>query len=119
MQDILGHLQSDPLMVNYFGVAASFLKAMSRPNTDDFQFLNEHEWRIVHTLPQQNQQRIIATNVPRRNTGFQSAEPKFASWFSLTISHETAACSDQRIVSWLSQAPGRPIFLTLAECQHF
>ena len=75
MQDILGHLQSDPLMVNYFGVAASFLKAMSRPNTDDFQFLNEHEWRIVHTLPQQNQQRIIATNVPRRNTGFRSAEP--------------------------------------------
>jgi hypothetical protein len=38
-----------------------FMKAMSTPNSDDFAFLDEHEWRILHTDRQVTKKRIIAT----------------------------------------------------------
>jgi hypothetical protein len=44
--------------------AASFLKGMSHPSTDDFAFLDEHEWRIVQTDSVVSAGRIVATGLP-------------------------------------------------------
>jgi hypothetical protein len=41
-----------------------FLKAMSNENTDDFAYLDELEWRIVHTDHQVKAGRLVASSVP-------------------------------------------------------
>jgi hypothetical protein len=43
----------------------SFLKAMSSYGTDDFVFLEEHEWRIVHTFRQQENGNIRPSGTTR------------------------------------------------------
>ena len=46
-------------------LAASFMKGMSNPGTDDFAFLDEHEWRIVHTDAAVAAGTIVATALRR------------------------------------------------------
>src|SRR4029453_2253827 len=45
--------------------SASFMKGMSTPGTDDFTFLEEHEWRIFQTDRKVTDGRIVATNLER------------------------------------------------------
>jgi hypothetical protein len=52
-------------LVNLFAMGASFLKAMSDPNSDNFKYIEEHEWRIVHTHHQQQRGRLSATGASR------------------------------------------------------
>lgn len=44
---------------------AGFIKAMSRPDSDDFAYLDEHEWRIIHNHLQQKAGRIVQTGLSR------------------------------------------------------
>lgn len=39
----------DPDLGRFFAQNSAFLKAMSDKNTDNFVYLNEQEWRIIHT----------------------------------------------------------------------
>ena len=55
---------ADQLLQNFF-VPISYLKAMSSPGSDDFQNLDENEWRIVHTDRLQQQGLFISTGKER------------------------------------------------------
>ncbi|HKO53339.1 MAG TPA: abortive infection system antitoxin AbiGi family protein [Polyangiaceae bacterium] len=39
----------------------AFMKGMSRPRKDDFAYLDENEWRIVHTFDQVTKGQLVAT----------------------------------------------------------
>jgi hypothetical protein len=43
----------------------AYMKPMSTPNSDDFAFLDEHEWRIVQSGPQIDAGRIVRTGLDR------------------------------------------------------
>jgi len=119
MRMINEYLQgSDSLTHGFFGLIAAFVKAMSNPNSDDFQFLNENEWRIVYTQYQQKENRIIATGLTRP----QYRVPVGPADVRLIVfpddSTRATACSDERVVSCLA-GKGRPMLLTIEECEHF
>lgn len=45
-----------------FSVPLAFVKAMSKPSADDFEYLDENEWRIVHTYRIEERGLIVPTN---------------------------------------------------------
>jgi len=62
LREPIKNLQNTDLF-SFFGVNCSFLKAMSDKNTDNFAYLDEQEWRIVHTYKQVELKNIQKTGV--------------------------------------------------------
>jgi len=104
-----------PLIHAYFGMNVSFVKAMSNPNSDDFQFLNEHEWRIVYSERQQQENRIVATGLPHPKYRVSVTAADLRLLVFPDPHTRTAARSDPRINSWLRGSAGLPILLTIEE----
>jgi len=99
-------------------VNSAFLKAMSDKNTDNFIYLNEQEWRIIHTFPQLELKNILKTGVDRpeyriplklddiRLLVFPDDRTR-----SLALAH--ADLTDLRQAGWV------PPLLTVEECGQF
>lgn len=96
----------------------SMLKGMSRPGTDDYEYIDEHEWRIPQSQGQCDTGRLLknepgaippyfVTLMPRdvRMVVFPDAETR------------RIALQDAAITSWLSDAENMPPMLTIAECE--
>jgi len=52
---------ASPAVENYLAVNAAFLKPMSTATTDDFSYIDENEWRIVHTHRGEEKGSIVKT----------------------------------------------------------
>jgi hypothetical protein len=102
-----------------FKIMIHFMKAMSNPNSDDFRYLDEHEWRIVQTDTQIQANRIDITGIARPALRV----PVPAGDLRLVVFPDdqtrARARSEARIAPWLNHAQRPPILLTLEECQHF
>lgn len=104
----------------YLAVNCSFIKKMSDPNEDNFEYLNEQEWRIVHTYFQEEAGKLVPTGV---------AKPPYLIPVPLgdvrivvfpDDQTRTKARSDDRLRAWFQDPPSsNPILLTLQECGYF
>jgi hypothetical protein len=91
-----------------------FLKMMSNKGTDDFEFLDEHEWRIVYTDDQEKQGTIRKTDVerPLYKIPFQPHDLKFVVFPDL---HTRALALKDPSLRELLICP----CLTIEECLNF
>ncbi len=109
-----------PDLIAYFGVNASFIKNMSDPGKDDFTYLDEQEWRIVHTHRQTHSGALVATGLskPPYRIPVQQGDVRiivFPDDQTRVMAH-----GDSRLQRWLqAPTPLKPILLTLQECEHF
>ena len=111
---------NQPTLVEYFSVNLSFIKNMSGPNKDDFTYLNEQEWRIVHTYSQEESGNLVSTGVqkPRYRIPVQLADVRLVVFPDDKT--RTDARSDPKLNSWFQDpAALSPILLSLEECGHF
>lgn len=122
IQAVLNELQklSQSELVNHFSVNAAFVKGMSDKNTDNFLYLNEQEWRIVHTHAQVDMRNIRATGLPR--PAFRI--PLGVSDIRVVVFPDdrtrNLATSDSRLASLLPNSDGKnPVLLTVEECSEF
>ncbi|MEX0727135.1 MAG: abortive infection system antitoxin AbiGi family protein [Planctomycetaceae bacterium] len=121
-QEILNVLKSldRPEIVEYFSVNSAFIKNMSDLNQDDFTYLNEQEWRIVHTYKQVTAGKLVDTGVPHPpfRIPLQSSDVRLIVFPDGKT--RMKARSDSRLGAWLqASAPAGPILLTIQECEHF
>jgi len=103
-------------------VIAAFLKPMSTEGegkTEDFVFLDEQEWRIVHTYQIQQQGLIVETGEPepKYRIPLKPTDVKFI----VFPDDETRFVSyqDSRFEKWSKLLKVPPTMLTLEECGHF
>jgi hypothetical protein len=102
-----------------FAIKCAFLKAMSNVNADDFEYLEENEWRIVETDTQVQQGRIVLTGLARPQFRVPIAPNDLRLIVFPDDATRTSALSDPRITSLLGRTAHRPILLTTDECRHF
>ena len=104
---------------NALGDAIARLKAMSSINTDDFKYIEEQEWRVIHLF------RLEEDGFARPNVG---GHPKY--FLNLTPADvqglvfpddvcRSMVLSDSRFIAWLEKRPPLAFTLTLDECQLF
>lgn len=107
-------------LLDSFAVNTCFLKKMSEMNQDDFTYLNEQEWRIVHTHAQTTAGRLVQTG----GTHPEYRIPVHLGDIRIIVfpDEQTRAIarSDPRLHAWF-QAPASSsaILLTVRECEHF
>lgn len=109
-----------PEIVEYFGVNSAFIKNMSDRDQDNFTYLNEQEWRIVHTHKQETAGAIVATAIPLPafRIPLQPCDVRIVVFPDEKT--RMKARSDSRFVKWLqASSPASPILLTIQECEHF
>lgn len=93
-----------------------FMKGMSEPDSDDFTYLDENEWRIIHNHLQERANRLVATDLdkPRYRVPFERKDLKMV--ILPDEETRTAAMRDERISIWLDNA--LPL-LTVDEVRNF
>lgn len=122
LQEVLGvlnkHGETDA--VKWFSVNSCFIKNMSNRDQDDFEYLEEQEWRIVNTYAQAKAGRIVATNLahPEFRIPVSPGDVRIVVFPDEQTRQEAKA--DPRIRTWL-EAPNNHgvILLTLPECEQF
>jgi len=97
----------------------TFLKPMSSPNTDDFKFIDEHEWRVVQTNPQVQTGMIVQTGLsePQYRLLVSPAELKL-----LVLPDDgtrSLAVADPRLSGLIFNHAHPVPLLTVEECSHF
>jgi Putative abortive phage resistance protein AbiGi, antitoxin len=95
-----------------------FLKAMSNPGTDDFEVLNENEWRIIETEAQ-----VIAGNLLRTGKARPRALIPLKGETRLVVFPDdrtrSLALINPTLKTMLQGPSGVPMLLTIEECEHF
>jgi len=104
-------------LVNHFLTLCGFLKPMSNPDVDDFKYIEEHEWRIVHTGKQQFNGSIRVTGLatPVYKIPVLSKELRLIVFPDDQTLRDALATKAVREL--LDAAPNRPILLTLSDCE--
>lgn len=98
-------------------VPISYLKAMSTSNNDDFLYLDENEWRIVHTYNREKACLIVATNQTRPKYKIPLSPNDLKMIILPDSQFRKQISSDNRIIDWFE---GRfPPLLTVAEIEEF
>jgi hypothetical protein len=97
--------------------AIGFTKGMSAPNSDDFAYLDEHEWRIIHSHAQERAGRIVPTGRgrPRYRIPFAASDLRMLIVPDSEV--RSMVLKDQRLATWMSSAP--PPILTADEVRDF
>lgn len=122
VQELLNVLQElgRPKLLEYFAVNSSFIKNMSDPNKDNFTYLNEQEWRIVHTHPQEKARNLVPTGVPQPPYRIPVRSGDVRIVVFPDDQTRTKARSDPRLNAWFQDpSTSNAILLTLQECGHF
>jgi hypothetical protein len=97
-----------------------FLKPMSNPGRDDYAYLDEHEWRILHTPKEEGQGLIAATGLdtPVYRIPVQPGDVRLVVFPDADT--RCAANDDEQIVRFFQAVKRKmPIFLTVEECRDF
>lgn len=111
----LGH----PELEKYFAVNVSFIKSMSE-KMDDFTYLNEQEWRIVHTHSQTEDGKLVRTGVQRPQYRIRVRVGDVKIIVFPDEQTRMKARNDPRLNAWLqASSPSNAILLTLQECEQF
>ncbi len=109
-----------PKLLEYFAVNSSFIKGMSNANKDDFWYLNEQEWRIVHTYSQEEARNIVATDDPPPPYRIPVRPGDVRIVVFPDDQTRTKARSDPRLNAWFQDpSTSNVILLTLQDCDHF
>jgi hypothetical protein len=121
VNQILNFLQKSEQneLVNYFAINSAFLKNMSSDVKDDFTFLNEQEWRIVHTHKQTDLERIFETDVqqPKYKISLQPNDIRIIVFPDDQT--RIKARKDPRLTNWLQDpTTSNAVLLTIEECEH-
>ena len=124
VQEVLRVLKSldppQPKLVEYFAVNTSFIKSMSDANEDNFKYLNEQEWRIVHTYSQEEARNIVATDDPLRPYRIPVRPGDVRIVVFPDDQTRTMARSDPSLNAWFQDpSTSNVILLTIEECGHF
>jgi hypothetical protein len=93
------------------------MKGMSRPGTDDFAYIDENEWRIVHAFGQVTKGRFVATGraLPTHKIPLLPAELRMVI-FPDEVCRDMA-CRHASVTRWLG---GRHVpFVTTQEAAEF
>ncbi len=101
--------------LKYLGV---FLKPMSSPNSDDFAYIDEHEWRVVQTEEQVTKGRILRTTSdapPAYRLVIDPADLKLV----VFPDESTRRMAVTRLEPLLRRAGNTVPLLTLRECAQF
>jgi hypothetical protein len=120
-QEVLSFLKvhAPKAVQEYFAINSAFLKSMSNRDSDDFAYIDEHEWRIVHTFEMVGRGKIKTTGQARP----QFRIPLEHSDIKLIVVPDSATLdlmlADSAIVDFFSKAGRPPIYLTLDECEQF
>lgn len=97
----------------------TFLKSMSEHNQDDFKYLNEHEWRIVHTFQMVEKNNIIKCSTPPPKYKI----PLLINDLKLLIFPDEItrqlAIENEKLKNLFSKHNNYPPMLTLDECEQF
>lgn len=122
VQEILRVLKGldQPELVEYFGVNSSFIKGMSDANKDNFKYLNEQEWRIVHTHSQEEARNIVATDdsQPPYRIPVRPGDVRIVVFPDDQT--RTKARSDPSLNAWFQDpSTSNVILLTIKECGYF
>jgi hypothetical protein len=114
----LEETQKSPKLGEAFRYLLSFMKAMSNRDSDDFLFLDEHEWRLVFT-GEQVKDGTVYQDPPTKQTRvrLQPLDVKLVV-FPNTRTRDIAA-QDPAVKKWFEDLKRPPIFLTIEECLHF
>jgi len=121
-QEILNVLKElgRPALLEYFGVNSAFIKSMSDANKDNFTYLDEQEWRIVHTHLQQEAGQIVLTDAPQPRFRIPIHPGDVRIVVFPDDETRTMAKCDSKLDAWLhAPANANTILLTLQECGHF
>lgn len=109
-----------PEVVEYLGVNSSFIKGMSDANKDNFKYLEEQEWRIVHTHSQEKTRNIVATDDPPPPYRIPVRPGDVRIVVFPDDQTRTKARSDLRLSAWFQDpSTSNVILLTVKECGHF
>lgn len=121
VRELLKALETcDPQYKEYFAVNSAFIKGMSDPETDNFVYLNEQEWRIVHTHSQTEAKNLVRTGCghPEYRIPVKKCDVRIIV-FPDEQTHMQAR-EDPRLEAWLQTPPRtNAIQLTLQECGQF
>jgi hypothetical protein len=104
---------------NAYYYMISFLKPMSNPDTDDFTYLDEHEWRIV-APHDYGPSKSIRTRQPGSVDLYVELKPEDIRL--LTFPNDATrqkASNDKTIMDWFRAIGRPPVFLTVRECLQF
>jgi len=97
---------------------SSFMKKMSRtPN--DYQYLDEAEWRIVYTKRRKDEGKLKATGMynPQFKIPFKPKELKILIFPDPEVRKKSL--TDSVILNWLGEPYKFPIMVTIEECLQF
>lgn len=113
-------LKHCPEVANDFAVNISFIKNMSGPKLDDFTYLDEQEWRIVHTPAQTEIGNLVKTGYSQPEYRIPLRQEDVRLIVFPDDQTRTKARKDNRFNHWF-QDPAAPttILLTVRECEHF
>jgi hypothetical protein len=106
------------LRLENFTLNCGFLKAMSLDENENFELLEEHEWRIIHLKRMEND-KIVKTDrgmppflIPlRKNDVKVIIFPDYAT--------KKMATGNEKFQEWMNDENTLPIMLTLEECNNF
>lgn len=107
-------------LLDSFAVNTCYIKKMSEINQDDFTYLNEQEWRIVHTHAQTTAGRLVQTGGrrPEYRIPVQLGDIRIIVFPDEQT--RAVARTDTRLYAWFqAPAPSGAILLTVQECEHF
>jgi hypothetical protein len=105
-------------LFSFFSVNCAFLKAMSEKNTDNFVYLDEQEWRIVHTYGQVQLKNIHETGHERPKYRIPIMPDDIHLIVFPDDRTRTLALEDPRLVVLRQGGKVTPL-LTVEECGHF
>jgi len=96
-----------------------FLKPMSNPGEDDYAYLDEHEWRIIHSHEEEKRGLIVRTGLERPfyRIPVQPADVRLIVFPDADT--RRLATDDEQIRSFFLREKKLPIFLTLEDCRDF
>ncbi len=97
----------------------SMLKGMSDPGKDNYEFLDEHEWRVPFSSGQLQAGRILAMAESEKGPMFKIILLPEDVRMIVFPDAETRvmAMKDKAIVTWLSGIAKAPPLLTISECE--
>ncbi len=108
------------LAMNGIIINIGFIKNMSECKfPQDFKYLDEAEWRIIHTYRREKEGKLIDTggNMPFYKIPFKPCDLKVLILPDAQTRQQ--ALSDLDILKWFGEPPDFPIIATVEECSHF
>jgi hypothetical protein len=102
-----------------FSYTMSFLKPMSDEQTDNYQYLDENEWRIVATRDFADTRSIRSSSPDRQgyNVLLSPDDVKLVVFPNDTV--RGRAAQEKQVADWFRPLGRHPTFITISECLQF